>query len=92
MTSHVGTEPYPLGLPLTSLCDLSLLFVYFQVNNVVLYFLDYVDDICIMVLSALVSILIPNHTYRYVFTTSINRTVYSVMPCSGFVFAAFDPT
>ena len=35
-------RPYPLGLPLTSLCDLPLLFVYFQVNNGVLYFLDYV--------------------------------------------------
>ena len=37
MTSHV--RPYPLSLPLTSLCDLPLLFVYFQVNNDVLYFL-----------------------------------------------------
>ena len=39
---------YPLGLPLTSLCDLPLLFVYFQVNNGVLYFLHYVEDIYIM--------------------------------------------
>ena len=31
----------------TSLCDLPLLFVYFQVNNGVLYFLDYVEDIYI---------------------------------------------
>ena len=46
---------YPLGLPLTSLCDLPLLFVYFQVNNGVLYFLDYVEGIYIMVLSVLVS-------------------------------------
>ena len=39
--------PYPLGLlPLTSLCDLPLLFVYFQVNNGVVHFLDYyVEDI-----------------------------------------------
>ena len=37
MTSHVG--PYPLSLPLTSLCDLPLLFIYFQVNNDALYFL-----------------------------------------------------
>ena len=32
-----------------------MLFVYFQVNNGVLYFLDYVEDIYIMVLSVLVS-------------------------------------
>ena len=33
-------------LPLTSLCDLPLLFfVYFQVNNGVLYFLDYEDEL-----------------------------------------------
>ena len=44
-------------LPLTSLCDLPLLFfVYFQVNNDVLYFLDY-EDIYIVVLSVLVSML-----------------------------------
>ena len=39
-----GCEAYLL----TSLCDLPLLFVYFQVNNGVLYFLDYVEDIYIM--------------------------------------------
>ena len=33
----------------------SLFFVYFQVNNDVLYFLDYVEDIYIMVVSVLVS-------------------------------------
>ena len=44
-----------MGLHLTSLCDLPLLFVYFQVNNGVLYFLDYVEDIYIMDLSAIVS-------------------------------------
>ena len=54
MASHAG--PNPLGLPLTSLCDLPLLFVYLQVNNGVLYFLNYVEDIyTIMVLSVLVS-------------------------------------
>ena len=37
------------------LCDLPLLFVYFQVNNGVLCFLDYVEDIYIMVISVLVS-------------------------------------
>ena len=41
-------------LPLTSLCDLPLLFGYFQVNNGVLYFLDY-EDIYVMVLCVLVS-------------------------------------
>ena len=41
-------RPYPLGLPLTSLCDLPLLFVYFQVNNDVLYLPHYVEDIYIM--------------------------------------------
>ena len=40
-----------------------LLFVYFRVNNGVLYFLYYVEDIYIMVLSVLVSILNPNHMY-----------------------------
>ena len=59
LTSYVGTipttwGPYPLGLPLTCLCDLPLLFVYFQVNNGVLYFLDY-EDIYTMTLSVLVS-------------------------------------
>ena len=53
--------PHPPGLSLTSLCDLPLLFVYFQVNTGVLYFLDYVEDIYIRVLSVLVSILNPNH-------------------------------
>ena len=43
-----GDHPYPPGLPLTSLCDFPLLFVYFHVNNGVLYFLDYVEDIYIM--------------------------------------------
>ena len=47
LTSYVGTIP-TIGLPLTSLCDLPLLFVYFQVNNGVLYFLDYVEDIYIV--------------------------------------------
>ena len=51
-------EPSSLCLPLTSLCDLPLLFfVYFQVNNGVLYFLDYEDKLYIMVLSDLVLML-----------------------------------
>ena len=33
-------QQYPLGLPLTSLRDLPLLFVYFQANNGVLYYLE----------------------------------------------------
>ena len=47
-------------------CDLPpLLFVYFQVNNGVLYVLVYVEDIYIRVLSLLVSILNPYHFYLY---------------------------
>ena len=42
---------YFLGWPPTAL----VFFYYFQVNNGVLYFLDYVEDIYIMVLSVLVS-------------------------------------
>ena len=41
LTSHVGA--IPTWLAPSSLCDLPLLFVYFQVNNGVLYFLDYVE-------------------------------------------------
>ena len=48
-------RPSSFRLPLTSLCDVPLLFVYFQVNNGVLHFLDYAEDIYIMVLSVLVS-------------------------------------
>ena len=61
-------EPSSSRLPLTSSCDPPLLFIYFQVNNGVLYFLAYVEDIYIMVLSVLVSILNLNHTTlcRYV--------------------------
>ena len=40
-----------------------LLFIYFQVDTGVLYLLDYVEDIYIMVLSVLVSIVNPNHMY-----------------------------
>ena len=46
--------------------DLPLIFVYFQVNNGVLYYRDYVEDIYIRALSVLVSTLNPN----IVFTTS----------------------
>ena len=49
------------------LCDLPLLFVFSQVNNGVLYYLDYVEDIYIRVLFVLGSVLNPNHI---VFTTS----------------------
>ena len=40
-----------------------LVFIYFEMNNGVLYVLDYVEDIHIRVLSFLVSILNPNHMY-----------------------------
>ena len=60
-----GTQSFPLASYFL-LCDLPLLlFVYFQVNNGVLYFLDYyVEDIYIMVLSVLVSM----HCSDFVFT------------------------
>ena len=62
LASHVGTIPTWLASCFLAWCDLPLLFVYFQVNNGVLYFLDY-EDIYIMVLSVLVSILNPNRVY-----------------------------
>ena len=53
-----------------------LLFIYFQVNNGVLYFLDYVEDIYIMVvLFVLVSILNPNHMYLPLRLTVYYNTV-----------------
>ena len=55
LTSIMSDEPSSFRLHLTSSCDLPLHFVYFQMNNGVLYFLDYVEDIYIMVLSVLVS-------------------------------------
>ena len=46
LTSMMSEEPSSFRLPLTSLCDLPLLFfVYFQVNNGVLYLLDYEDKL-----------------------------------------------
>ena len=60
----VSEWPRPTRLLLTSSCDPPLLFTYVQVNTGVLYFLDYVEDIHIMVvLSVLVSILNPNPMY-----------------------------
>ena len=49
-----GNQFFPLVSYFLTLCDLPLLF-YFQANNGVLYFLYYVEDIFIMVLSVLVS-------------------------------------
>ena len=43
LTSNGATEPSSFLLPFTSLCDRLLLFVYFQVNNGVVY-LDYEDS------------------------------------------------
>ena len=57
---------YSTARTITSLCDLPLLFVYFQVNNGVLYYLDYVEDVYIRALSVPVSTLNPN----IVFTAS----------------------
>ena len=70
MTSHVGT--IPAGF--TS---------YFQVNNGVLYFLDYVEDIYIMILFVLVSILNPNHMYLPLPLTVYCNTVYYVVALSS---------
>ena len=72
LTWHRTWGPYPPGLPLTSLCDLPLLFVYFQVNNGVLYYLDYVEDIYV-----LVSMLNPNHI---VFTTTSDKLYGTPIP------------
>ena len=72
--------------------DPPLLFIYFQVNTGVLYFLDYVEDVyIIMVLSVLVSILNLNHTmylpllltvycialYTYKLCTTIGASLFS---------------
>ena len=65
LTSYVGTIPTWLASYFR--CDLPLLFVYFQVNTGVLYFLDYVKDIYVMVLSVLVSTLNLNHMCIYHF-------------------------
>ena len=78
LISYVGTIPTWLA---SSLCDLPLLFVYFQVNNGILYYLYYVEDIYIRVLSVLVSILNPNH---FVFTTS--NKLYTTTRASLFPF------
>ena len=83
MTSHVGI----IRLPLTSLCGLPLLFVYFQVNNGVLYFLDYVEDIyIIIVLSVLVSIFNPNHMYL-----PLLLTVYCIVLYTNTLFTICVP-
>ena len=57
-------------------------FVYFQVNTGVLYFLYYVEDIYIMVLSVLVSTL---NLDSYVFTTSINCVLYCTVQIINYV-------
>ena len=72
LTSYVGT--IPTGLPLTSLRDLPPLFVDFQVNNGVLYVLDYVEDIYIRVLSFLVSILNPSYMYLPLLLTVLYKS------------------
>ena len=46
-----------------------------QVNNGVLYFLDYVEDIYIRVLSVPVSILNPNHLYLPLLSTVYCNTM-----------------
>ena len=55
--------------------DNPLLFVFFQVNTGVVYFLDYVEDIYIMLLSVLVSTL---NLKSYVFNLPLLLTVYCI--------------
>ena len=54
---------YPPGLPLTSLRNLPLLFVYSQVNNGGLYVLAYVEDNLHQ--GPLAPLFNPNHLYLY---------------------------
>ena len=64
-------EARSVNVKKTTTTTTTLLFVCFQVNNGVLYYLNYyVEDIYIRALSVLVSILNPNH---FVFTTSNNK-------------------
>ena len=86
LTSYVGTVPTWLA-SYFSLCDLPLLFFYFQVNAGVLYFLDYVEDLYIRVLSVLVSILDPNHV---VFTSSNKLYQYTTIRASLFPFQSLN--
>ena len=71
-----GADRGPRGLPLTSLCELPLLFVYFQVNNGILYFLDYVEDIYINHGSSLFSF----QCSGFVFTVYVT-VYYYYAPC-----------
>ena len=58
------------------------LFVYFQVNTGVLCFLDYVEDIYIMVLSVLVSTLNLNHMYLPLLLTVYCIALYTYKLCT----------
>ena len=62
----MSEEPSSFRLPLTFLCDLPLLFVYFQVNNGVLYFLDYVEDIYILLLCSRFNVVVTSSSQRRV--------------------------
>ena len=82
LTSYVGT--IPTWLASYFLCDLPLLFVYFQVNNGVLHYRDYAGDIYIRALSVPVSTLNPN----VVFTTS--NKLYTTIRTSLFPFQSLN--
>ena len=70
----------PTRLSLTSSFGPLLLFIFFQVNTVVSYFLDYVEDIYIMVvLSVLVPILNPNPMYLPQLVTLLYLTQHAVI-------------
>ena len=72
-----GTNPVLPAYLLLPRVIRHLLFIYFQVNNGVLYFLYYVEDIynTMMVLSVLVLILNPNHMYLPLISTVYCNTM-----------------
>ena len=80
-----GTQLF--RLPLTSLCDLLLLFVYFQVNNGVLYVLDYVEDIYIMVYLFSFNVVVTSASQHIYLCNSI--LVLTCLMMYYFVFAVF---
>ena len=63
-----------------TLRDLPLLSVYFQVNNGVLYYLDYIEDIYII---RALSVLVSTFDLKIVFTTS-NKLYYTTIRTSLF--------
>ena len=80
-TQHIvlSEEPSSFRLPLTSLCDLPLLFVYFfQVKNGVLYFLDYEDKYVALCMYVCMVI-----TYSRVWINRVRLPILLVVSCTG---------